>query len=167
MRVPERSEQGASQPAFASAVRLLSGKRLTRAQLVQKLRDRGFAPDAIETAVSRCEEKRYIDDRTFAELYVKSVLERKPVGPMRLLRDLLRHGIDQSVARAAIGDVDDDEEQRIERALRKLEIMRPEDRFDQLAKRLQRMGYGPPAIARALRRRAASGMALDELEELT
>jgi len=167
LRNAERSEQGAFQPAFASAVRLLSGKRLTRAQLVQKLRDRGFAPEAIEAAVSRCEAKRYIDDRTFAELYVKSVLERKPVGPMRLLRDLLRYGIDQSVARTAIAQIDDDEEQRIERALRKLEAMRPQDRFDQLAKRLERMGYGPPAIARALRRRSASGMALDQLEELT
>ncbi|MDQ6780215.1 MAG: recombination regulator RecX [Candidatus Eremiobacteraeota bacterium] len=154
-----------SRPVFGVAVRLLASKRLTKAQLGKKLRDRGFAPDAVRDAVGECERRRYLDDRTFAQLYVKSMLERKPVGPLRLLRELLRQGVEQSVARAALDELDNDEEARIEQAVRKLEAMRPGDRPDRLARRLHTMGYAPPAIARVLRRRAQGGF-IDTLEEM-
>src|SRR5579872_5741786 len=129
----------ASKPVFGVAVRLLAAKRLTRAQLVKKLRDRGFAPEAIRESVAECERRGYLDDRTFAQLYVKSILERKPLGPMRLLRDLLRQGVDQSVAREVLNEAGGDEEQRIESALHKLEVTRPGERADRLARRLQTM----------------------------
>ena len=154
-----------STPVFGAAVRLLAAKRLTKLQLWKKLRDRGFAPDAVRDAVDECERRRYLDDRTFAHLYVKSALERKPVGPLRLLRELIRQGVDQSTARAVLAEVDDDEELRIERALAKLHATRPGDRYDQLARRLHSMGYGAPAIARVLRRRAREGT-IGELEDL-
>jgi len=155
-----------SKPVFGVAVKLLAGKRLTKAQLGKKLRDRGFAPEAVREAVAECERRRYLDDRVFAQLYVKSILERKPVGPMRLLSDLVRQGVDHHVARAIIDEASDDEEARIERALSKLETTRPGDRPDRLARRLHTMGYTAPAIARVLRRRAQDGSALDALEDL-
>lgn len=165
MDSPQDAGPRGSRPVFGVAVRLLAAKRLTTAQLRKKLRDRGFAPDAVKEAVAECERRNYLDDRTFAQLYVKSILERKPVGPLRLLRDLIRQGVDHSVARAVIDDINSDEDERIERALRKLEAARPADRFDKLARRLTTMGYGAPAIARALRRRAERG-AIDPLEDL-
>lgn len=166
MHNPAGAGPPGSKPVFGVAVRLLAGKRLTKAQLGKKLRDRGFAPEATKEAVAECERRGYIDDRTFAQLYVKSILERKPVGPLRLLRDLIRQGVDSSVARAVLDEVDDDEDARIERALDKLEATRPGDRRDQLARRLHTLGYGAPAIARVIRKRAARGPALGALEDL-
>jgi len=154
-----------STPVFGVAVRLLAAKRLTRLQLVKKLRDRGFASDGVRDAVAECERRGYLDDRTFAQLYVKSVLERKPVGPLKLLRELVRQGVDQTTARAVLAEVDDDEDTRIERALDRLHAIRPGDRYEQLARRLQTMGYGAPAIARVLRRRAREGT-IGELEDV-
>ena len=141
-------------PALVAAVRLLSIKRLTKAQLAQKLRDRGYAPEPVEAAVAECERQKYVDDRTFAELYVKSILDRKAVGRMRLLQDLLRHGVDGDLAREVLDRVDEDEGERIDRALAKLESLRPQDGYGQLGRRLERLGFGAPAIASALRRRS-------------
>ncbi len=150
-----------SSPVFASALRFLAGKRLTSAELAKKLQDRGFAPGVIREVVEECKRRRYLDDRTFAQLYVTGALERKPVGPMRLLRDLLKRGIDSGLAREVISEADADEEERLERAIRKLEATRPGDRFDRLARRLVNLGYTAPAVARALRRRAAAGMTIE------
>jgi len=141
-------------PAIPAAVRLLSVRRLSKAQLRQKLRDRGYAADAIEEAIRECERRRYLDDRTFAQLHVKNALDRKAVGRMRLLHELLRHGIESELAREVLDELDDDEDTRIDRALAKLEATRPQDRYGQLARRLERLGFSAPHIARALRRRA-------------
>ena len=144
-------------PAITAAVRLLSHRRLTTTQLRQKLRDRGFPPAGVEAAVEECERCGYLDDRTFAQLYVQGVLDRKAVGRMRLLRDLLRQGVPGDLAREVLGQVESDEDERIDRALVKLEAMRPQDGYEQLARRLERLGFVAPTIARALRRRAARG----------
>ena len=152
-------------PAMAAAVKLLSVQRLTKVQLVQKLRDRAYAQDAIDDAVAQCEGRKYVDDRLYAHLYVKSVLECKSLGRMRLLQDLLRRGIDGDLAREILDEADQNEDGRIDRALTKLEAMRPQDGYGQLGRRLERLGFGAPAIARALRRRAESRGPLPASEE--
>ena len=166
MGVPESKEQGLNKPVFITALRMLAGKRLSRAQLQKKLRDRGFAPDAVREAVAECERRKYIDDRTFAQLFVASVLERKAIGPLRLMRDLLKQGIDADLARETIAQTADGDDARLERAIEKLEISRPGERFDRLARRLVTQGFTAPAVSRALRQRAARGPALEELEEM-
>ncbi|HXM17728.1 MAG TPA: regulatory protein RecX [Candidatus Tumulicola sp.] len=122
--------------------------------MAQKLRDRGFEPGGIQNAVDECERQRYLDDRTYAQLFVKSLLDRKAVGRMRLLHDLLRHGIDGDLAREVLDEFPDEDDSRIERALAKLETLRPEDGYEQLGRRLERLGFTAPEIAKALRRRA-------------
>lgn len=158
---------GLSNPVFLAALRLLAGKRLSSAQLGKKLRDRGFASDVVREAVAECERRKYLDDRTFAQLFVTSTLEKKPVGPLRLMRDLVKAGIDGDLAREIIAQSDIDHDERLERAIRKLEASRPGERFDRLARRLVTLGFTAPAVARALRRRAAEGMEIGELEELS
>src|ERR1700674_2934499 len=73
---------------------------------------------------------------------------------LRLLHDLLRHGIDGDLAREVLDEFPDEDDSRIERALAKLETLRPEDGYEQLGRRLERLGFTAPEIAKALRRRA-------------
>ena len=155
------SERSGS-PALAAAVKLLSIKRLTKARLAEKLGERGYAPEAVQAAVAECERKKYVDDRAFATLYVRAVLDRRPVGRYKLLQDLIRNGIDSDLAGEILDGVDDDEDERIDRALARLETSRPQDGFGQLGRRLERQGFGAPSIARALRRRAAARGPLPE-----
>ena len=142
--------------AMAAAVRLLSIKRLSKARLADKLRDRGYAPEAVRSAVEECERRRYLDDRSFARLHVRSVLDRKPVGRYRLLQELVRNGIDSELAQEVLDEVQEGETERIDHALARLEAMRPRDGYGQLGRRLERLGFAAPAIASALRRRVAA-----------
>ncbi len=142
--------------ALTAAVKLLTVKRLTKARLGDKLRDRGYAAEAVQRALEECERRKYLDDRSFAQLYVRSVLDRKPVGRYRLLQDLIRNGVEPDLAHEVLDETDHDEDERIDRALAKLEAMRPQDGYGQLGRRLERQGFGAPAIAKALRRRAAA-----------
>jgi regulatory protein len=152
---------------LAAAVRMLSVRRLTKAQLAQKLRERGHAADAIDAAIAECERRKYLDDRTYAQLHVKSVLDRKAVGRLRLLQELTRNGVDGELAHEVLDELEDDEDTRIDRALAKLEATRPDDGYGQLGRRLERLGFGAPAIARALRRTAdRRGSMPDDIEAL-
>lgn len=152
---------------IAAAVRLLSARRMTKSQLAQKLRDRGHAAEAIEAALAECERRKYLDDRTYAQLHLKSVLDRKAVGRLRLFQELVRNGVDGDLAREVLDELEDDEESRIERALAKLEAMRPADGYAQLGRRLERLGFGAPNISRALRRSAERrGNMPDQIEVL-
>ena len=166
MGAPGAFGQSLNNAVFTTALRMLAGKRLSKAQLAKKLRDRGFAPDVVRDAVAECERRRYIDDRTFAQLFVASAIEKKAIGPLRLMRDLLKQGIDGDLAREVIAQTDEGHDDRLERAIRKLEASRPGERFDRLARRLVTQGFTAPAVARALRARAASGMVIEELEEM-
>ncbi len=166
MGAPE-SAPGLNKPVFITALRMLAGKRLTKAQLRKKLRDRGFAPDVVRDAVAECERRKYLDDRTFAQLFVTSALEKKAIGPLRLMRDLIKQGIDPDLARAIVAETDSTHDERLERAIQKLEASRPGERFDRLARRLVTAGFAAPAVARALRQRASRAVILQEYEELS
>ncbi|MBV8281111.1 MAG: RecX family transcriptional regulator, partial [Candidatus Eremiobacteraeota bacterium] len=98
--------------------------------------------------------------------YVKSVLDRKPVGRMRLLHDLLRHGIEGDLAHQVIDEFEGDDEERIDRALAKLEAIRPQDGYEQLGRRLERQGFTAPQIAKVLRKRAHVRGAIPNFETL-
>ncbi len=166
MGAPGAFGQSLNNAVLTTALRMLAGKRLSKAQLAKKLRDRGFAPDVVRDAVAECERRRYIDDRTFAQLFVESAVEKKAIGPLRLMRDLLKQGIDADLAREVVAQTEPGHDERLERAIRKLEASRPGERFDRLARRLVTQGFTAPAIARALRERAARGLVLEELEEM-
>ena len=166
MGVPD-AISGLGKPVLITALRMLAGKRLSKAQLRKKLRDRGFAPEAVNEAVAECERRRYIDDRTFAQLFVASALEHKAIGPLRLMRDLIKQGIDADLAREVIAETEDGHDERLQRAIERLEMTRPGERFDRLARRLVNLGFTAPAVARALRERAKRVMALEASEDLS
>lgn len=141
-------------PALIVAMKMLSARRLTRLQLRRKLRERGFGDESIAQALAECERRQYLDDRAYAQLYIDGVLQRKAVGRRRLQHELFERGVSGEVANEVLAKVEVDEDQRLERALAKLEAQRPQDRPGQLGRRLERLGFGAAAIARVLRRRA-------------
>jgi len=148
--------QPPANPALAAAVKLLAEKRYTKVGLAEKLRSRGYAPDSVQAAIGECERRRFLDDRTFAQLYVKSQLDRKSVGRLRLQEALLRQGVSEEIASEVLSHSDSDEDTRIDLALDKLLVMRPHEGYAKIAGRLERLGFGAPGIARALRRRASA-----------
>lgn len=90
--------------ARVHALRLLSRAAQTRRGLARKLAARGFEPAAIRYALLRMTELGYLDDRAFAESWVRLRLSSGKDGGIALYRGLLARGVPRPVAEAVVSD---------------------------------------------------------------
>jgi regulatory protein len=139
--------------AYACALRLLAKRRLTQAQLWERLERKGFEDGDVRSAVDRCIADGFIDDRLFARLYVET--KRKAVGDVRLVGELIRKGIDADAARAAVREVAIAETERCAAAFAALERKTASLEYGSAARRLERLGFPAATIYRILRAHAA------------
>jgi regulatory protein len=148
--------------ARVAALRALAFRRLSEAQLWQRLMRKGYADDAIRDAVAACKSLGYLDDRLFAQLYVDG--KRKAVGDVRLVAELIRRGIARDAAVDSVANATCDQDERLSAAIDKLYRKRPALGYPNAARALERLGFPAPAIYRHLRARAACDFA--EFREL-
>ena len=71
--------QKSNQQAMNAAVRILTHRDHSKYELKQKLQQRGFASQVIDTVVIECERLNYINDSRTARVYI-SQLKRKRFG---------------------------------------------------------------------------------------
>ena len=93
----------ASDP-FAAALRLLTGRDRTEAELRSKLEQFGFSAAAIETAVKKCHDYNYLNDQRYALERSKALLRSGRGVGSKILLDLRRRGIDADTASAALAE---------------------------------------------------------------
>ena len=65
--------------AMNAAVRILTHRDHSKYELKQKLQQRGFASEVIDTVILECERLNYVDDKRTAQIYI-SQLKRKCFG---------------------------------------------------------------------------------------
>ncbi len=75
-----------------SALRILTGRDHTKAELIHKLKQRGFDPNDIEKAVSECERLDYINDERAARVYIEQLI-RKGYGRKRIDYEMNKKGL--------------------------------------------------------------------------
>lgn len=109
--------------ARGRALDYLSHRDRTRRELERYLRRKGYEEPVVSRVVERCEELDYLDDRRFAEGWVRDRIRLKPRGRIRLRAELREKGVDPDEAEAAIErafrEADVSERDLLERAARK------------------------------------------------
>jgi len=100
VRATNRKSSG-SDP-FAVALRLLTGRDLSRYELRQRLLQRGFDEDQIEDALRRCSDFGYLDDRRYAiNLAQQLATSGRAVG-QRARLELQRRGLTEVLIEEAL-----------------------------------------------------------------
>jgi len=149
--------------ALERALRILAAAGQTTARLRARLRRAGYADDAVEPALRRLTELRYIDDRAYAVSRMRRRIESGR-GRRVIAAELRQRGVPDEVVDELVRGVDPDEELELaKRAAQRLIHAHREDSpahgRDLVLAALVRRGY-PPGLARAAYN-AASASDLD------
>jgi regulatory protein len=104
------------------AFRLLSFKPRSRAELRARLLEKDWAEEAIvDSVIARLEELGYLNDEQLASSLISSRIERKPLGPSQIQRDLERRKLSAETVEKALDQAfsEHSEEELIDRAIAK------------------------------------------------
>jgi len=132
--------------AREAALRLLTVRARSRAELERRLGQRGLPEDAAAAALNRLEAVGLVDDTEFAKAYAESRAGRG-VDPSLIARELRGRGVDPDLAARATGAAVPADEQAercrqvAEARLARMEGLRPDVQFRRLAGYLDRRGY--------------------------
>jgi regulatory protein len=140
--------------ARTAALRLLSRRDLTRAELTVRLLERGYPPSDVDTVVSQLVADRSVDDQRAALSHVRLASRVKGRGRLRIRRELEARGITRDVAQSAVGELSaDDDLKTIRRYLEKKRVGAgsPPSERRRVFQQLVRRGFPADAIAKALR----------------
>ncbi|WP_407923400.1 regulatory protein RecX [Actinomadura rubteroloni] len=137
-------------------LRLLAAAPRTRAQLADALRRKDVEDDVAEGVLGRFTDVGLIDDKAFAQAWVRSRHAGRGLARRALAAELRRRGVDSETVGEAVEELDPDEEARTARALvdRKLRTTRdvdPVKRTRRLVGMLARKGYPPGTAYRVVR----------------
>jgi regulatory protein len=132
--------------ARIAALRLIARSAQTRRGLERKLSARGFSAPAVHHAISRMLSLGYLDDKAFAEAWLRSRMAGRPEGWKALYKGMLARGVGRPVAEEVLAEVFTQEEE-LEAGRRLAEGLSPDSAVRKLAGR----GFRSRAIATVLR----------------
>jgi regulatory protein len=102
-------EKASQQDAYERALNQISRRPRSCREIERYLSKRGFDPTVIVTVIDRLVEKDYLNDRTFAELWVENRFEFRPRGARALRAELFQKGLTTSTIEAALENYDERE----------------------------------------------------------
>ncbi len=156
MKPPDLTEKKSTR-AKSAAYRLLTYRPRSRAEIIEKLLEKGFDSTVIEPVLEDLERYGYVNDRQFAEQWTAGRLRLRGFGRHRIERELRDKGIGRDIIAATLANVCNDEiEMRTARASaeRKLKMLRSFDREirrRRLAAFLERKGFSYDIIRTVLK----------------
>lgn len=140
--------------ATAAALQFLGYRPRSEGEIQRRLRQRGFAGDAIEATIAKLRDWRYVDDGDFAERWIENRLEHRPRSARLLAQELRQKGVDAATAAEAIDAAAIDEvagaTSLAADKLRKLASLPEDVRTRRVSAFLARRGYGFGVIRAAL-----------------
>jgi regulatory protein len=101
--------QDTDEVAYLAALRLLSYRARSEAEIKTRLVKKGFAEAVIESALERLRQAHLLDDTQFAQAWVENQSNFRPRGRRALSMELRQKGIDESTIDQALEQADDEE----------------------------------------------------------
>jgi regulatory protein len=141
-----------------TAYRLLTYRARSRKELEEKLKDREFGAEIIESVVADLTRLGYVNDREFARQWAAGRVRMRGFGGRRIEQELRNKGISRDVIQQTLSEVfegapeADIAQQEAEKKLRSLTRFAPEVRRRRLAGHLERRGFPSETIYAVLRR---------------
>ncbi|MCZ9308482.1 regulatory protein RecX [Corynebacterium uberis] len=112
-RLFDAQEETAMAAVRQRALRLLDHRARSRHELHTRLREHDYPEPVIDKVLAQLEESRLIDDRTFAQEWVRQRRNRRGKSTRMLDVELEKKGISATVRREVLADIDDEDEQRL------------------------------------------------------
>jgi regulatory protein len=161
---PARPDADADPEAVARQIclRMLTSAPRTKAQLAAALRRRGVPDEAAEAVLARFAEVKLIDDAIFAKAWVDSRHHGRGLAGRALAAELRQRGVAQDDIRAALEELDPEQElatarQLVARRLADSVGLEPAARMRKLAGVLARKGYSPGLAYRLVKEALEQG----------
>ena len=92
--------------SFVTALRILTRRDQSEAELRRKLKKLDFSLSSIETAIEKCRGYNYIDDNRYATERARILMRTGRGVGRKILLDLRQRGIDDTVAHKALETVE-------------------------------------------------------------
>jgi regulatory protein len=124
-------------------------------KLLESCRDRAL----VDSVIERLKVARYLDDRSFAELFIQSHRQQKCLGRSRIAAELRSRGLDPTLIKQVLESVysQTDEHEPLARALdkklRTLQFPMDAKKLSRLYNHLLRRGFPEEAVRRAIEQR--------------
>jgi regulatory protein len=155
-RPPE--DPDSSKAAYFRALRWLTARELSEAQVRARLAEKGYTDTAIKPAVERLLQDRTLDDRRAATSVARTEARVRRHGPHRVMGKLMAMRIDRDLAKDVVRELfgEEDAEALLEKTLEVRLRGKPERLTDPRERRkilayLVRQGFSASAASAAIR----------------
>ena len=143
--------------AKSYALELLSDRNYSKSQMIDKLGQKGFSPQAIDITLEDLEYLGHIKDEKYAQKWVERRQRSKPKGKKVLQHELTNQNIDKATVDRVIAEIDSTEETDIALQLAQKQAKRYQSLPPEVAKRrlhgfLLRRGFDYETIQSAIGR---------------
>lgn len=136
-----------------AAAGLLAGRMYTCRELAERLRRKGFAEENVQQTVEEFMSAGYLNDRSYAELYIEDAIKLGAKGMFRIRRELLQKGISPSIIEDAVAETEADSASALEEYVRQRNLcdgIQNRKDLEKLKARLVRRGYSMDEIQQCL-----------------
>ena len=98
------------------SIRFLSYRPRSEWEIMNKLQNKNYQPDIIDKIIYWLKDKNLINDREFSRMWIKDRLTNKPLGKLRLQKELYNKGISRELIESTINIFFEKEEDELELA---------------------------------------------------
>jgi len=139
--------------AYAKALRFLSYRPRSEAEMVRYLEGKGLAPADLAAVLERLRRSGWVDDHTFAQTWVENREVFRPRSRRALAAELRQKGVPAESIQGAVGQVDEEAAARraAQGRVRRLRILPWPEFRNRLSSYLARRGFGYEVIAPIVR----------------